>query len=164
MLRFLVHTFDRIMFAVNFILAVQIPSFIHQYTQRLSGHLDEAKYQLSNYQVIADQHYQGDLLLLIKRYQTNSEPGIRASGNLVMDLVDRVTALSEQVSQLINNDYLTMIYYFVANIDLSIAKATLYDYQLSVPIEVTAISTGIVVAIVASMIAHGTASLFRAKT
>ena len=164
MLRFFAHTLDRIMLAVNFILAVQIPGFIHQYTQRLSGHLDEAKYQLNNYQVIADQHYQGDLFLLIKRYQTNNEPGIRASGNLIMDLVDRVTALSEQVSQLVNNDYLTMIYYFVVNVDLSIAKATLYDYQLSVPIEVTAISTGIVVAIVASMIAHGTASLFRAKT
>lgn len=163
MFRFIAHTLDRIMFAVNFILAVQIPGFIHQYTQRLSGHLDEAQYQLSNYQGIADQHYQGDLLLLIKRYQTNSEPGIRASGNLVMDLVERVSTLSEQVNQLVSTDYLTMLYYFVANIDLDIAKATLYDYKLSIPIEVTAISTGVVVAIVASMIAHGTASLIRVR-
>ncbi len=151
MFTFIGHTLDRILFAVNFILAMQVPAFIVQYRQRLAGHLDEARYQLSNYQHIADQHYQSDLLVLIKRYQANSDAGIRASGNLVVDLLDRIASLTQQVEHLLYSDYLTMIYYFLVDIDLAIAKATLVDYQLSMPLEVNAISTGLIAAIVLSL-------------
>lgn len=46
--------FDRILFTVSFILGVQAPEFMQQYIQRLSGHLDEAKHQLQQFQLIAD--------------------------------------------------------------------------------------------------------------
>ena len=163
MLNFIGHTLERILFAINFILAVQVPGFIGQYTQRLAGHLDEAKYQLGNYQVIADQHYQGDLLLLIKRYQSNSDAGIRASGNVVLDLVERITNLSDQVAHLLTSDYLTMIYYFSADIELPIARATLRDYQLSMPLEMNAIVTGLVFAVFASIIVHFVGGLWRSN-
>lgn len=164
MFTFVQHTFDRIIFAVNFILAMQLPGFIQQYSQRIAGHLDEAKYQLNNYQLIADQHYQGDLLLMVNRYQINSDPGIRSSGDLIMNLIDRITYLSEQVEHLLHGDYFYKIFFFVKEIDFSIARATLTDYQLTVPLHFNAIVTGLVFAIVASLIAHFTANLFKMKT
>ncbi|TRX56974.1 DUF2937 family protein [Thalassomonas sp. M1454] len=164
MFNFIQHTFDRILFAVNFILAMQLPGFIQQYSQRIAGHLDEAKYQLNNYQVIADQHYQGDLLLMVNRYQMNSDPGIRSSADLIMNLIDRISTLTEQVEHLLNSDYFYKIFFFIKEIDLSIAKATLVDYQLTVPLHLNAIVTGLVFAIAASLIAHFTANLFRTRT
>ena len=49
MLKLFTQLFDRILFTLSFILGVQIPEFMQQYTQRLSGHFDEANYQLSQF-------------------------------------------------------------------------------------------------------------------
>ena len=164
MFKFIFSTFDKILFAVNAIIAMQLPGFIQQYGQRISGHLAEAQYQLQKYQYIADQHYQGDILLLVKRYQMNSDPGINAAGDVVFDLIERISLLSKQVSHLFESDYVTQIYYFFIEIDLDIAKATLQDYQLTIPLNIAAIATGIGFAIFASLISSMTLKIFQRNT
>lgn len=164
MFKFIFSSLDKILFAVNAILAMQLPGFIQQYGQRISGHLAEAQYQLQKYQYIADQHYQGDILLLVKRYQTNSDPGINAAGDVVFDLIERISVLTKQVSHLFDSDYLSQIYYFIIEIDLDIARATLQDYQLTVPLNTAAIATGIGFAVFASFISVITLNLFQRKT
>ena len=42
MLKILSTLFDRCLFTLTFILGLQLPEFIQQYSQRLSGHLNEA--------------------------------------------------------------------------------------------------------------------------
>ncbi|WOH38492.1 DUF2937 family protein [Thalassotalea fonticola] len=164
MFKFIFSSLDKILFSVNVVLAMQLPGFIQQYGQRISGHLAEAQYQLQKYQYIADQHYQGDILLLVKRYQMNSDPGINAAGDVVFDLIERISLLTHHVAHLFESDYFAKIYYFIIEIDLDIAKATLQDYQLTIPLNTAAIATGIGFAIFVSVISTMTLNLFQRNT
>lgn len=164
MLGFFTNILDRILFATSMIIAMQLPAFIQQYSQRLAGHLSEAKYQLENYQVIADQHYQGDILLLIKRYQANSDPGINAAADVVFQLIDRISILASQLQHLNHSDYFHKIFYFVSDLNLPLAKATLQDYQLSIPLDLPSLLTGLVVAIIVGFLMSATLAIFRRRT
>ncbi len=164
MLAFIGKSLDRLLFACIFISAVQLPEFIQQYSQRLAGHLDEAKYQLIKFQDIANIHYQGNLMNLISQYQTNTDPAINATGQMVVELIDRIALLSNQVQHLFHSDYLSKVYYFFSHFDADIANATLRDYQLSIPLEQNALLTGALVAVIVSLISSATFSAMRLRT
>jgi hypothetical protein len=139
--------FDRILFTLSFILGVQAPEFMQQYIQRLAGHLDEAKHQLQQFQIIADIQFNGNLNLMVARYQANTDTAIAQTGGVISAMNDRVISFSNQLSQLQNHDYTTSLYHFVRQIDLTMARATLDDFQLAVPIEVGALLTGAIFAV-----------------
>lgn len=163
MFRFITSTVDKVLFAINLVLAMQIPAFIQQYSQRLAGHLSEAKYQLEKYQAIAEQHYQGNILRLVEQYRANSDPGINAAGDVVFQLIDRISTLGSQVGHLNHPDYFHKLYYFFTELDISLFKATLVDYQLSIPLGIPALATGLIVAIVLNILTTFTFSLFTQK-
>jgi hypothetical protein len=142
MIKFFTSIIDRIIFTLSFIAGVQAPEFIQQYAQRLSGHLDEAKFQLSQFQTIADIQFQGNLSTLISRYQTNSDIAIQETGKIVSSTVERISNFENQVSQLQQNDYLNRLYYFASEVDVSMAKATLQNFKLAIPLEPEALITG----------------------
>ena len=142
MLKLFTQLFDRIIFTLSFILGVQIPEFMQQYLQRLSGHFDEANYQLSQFQHIADLQFSGDLSIMISRYQNNSDIAIQKTGELIFNMVERINHFEQHINLLQQNEYIKRLYYFVSNLDLSIAKATFNDFQLAIPLELNALATG----------------------
>lgn len=137
---------DRCIFTVLFIVGVQLPEFIQQYSQRLAGHLDEAKTQLKQFQQLADDHYQGSIQLLVKNYRENQDPVIVDTATVVEHLLTRVNLLNEHLHRLIDTPYLDKIKYFLLNVDLNIAQQTANIYTLAIPIEINALVTGAVLA------------------
>lgn len=148
MLKFIGTIFDRILFTVSFIFGVQAPEFMQQYIQRLSGHLDEAKYQLQQFQSIADLQFNGDLMVMIERYQTNADTAIIQTGNVIGAMVERVSIFESQLNQLQTSNYTNQLYYFIQQIDIPMAKATLNNFQLAVPLTIGALSTGVIFAFI----------------
>lgn len=138
---------DRCFFTLTFIAGVQLPAFIHHYIQQLSGHLNEAKQQLSQFQTLADQHYQGDITLLIKGYKSNGEQVIVETGTLVEQLLERVQLLTLQLEQLSQVDYLTTVFNFIKQVDITIARQTVEHFVLSIPLTSNALITGLVLAV-----------------
>ncbi|WP_170246376.1 DUF2937 family protein [Colwellia hornerae] len=148
MFRVINNIIDRCFFTVTFILGVQLPAFIIQYKHRLSGHLSEANLHLVQFQNIADQHYQGNLSAMITKYQANSEPSIVNTAEIINQLVERVEYLQSQLSMIINDVYIEQIFNFIVYADRAIIKNTLTDFSLTIPLEINALSTGAVIAIV----------------
>jgi len=138
---------DRCFFTVSFIIAMQLPEFIQQYIQRLSGHLNEAKFQLTQFQKIAEEHYQGSLSTMIVRYKENSEQSINNTADLIELLAVRIANYQNHMTQLTENDYLNTLFQFITNFDLYIAQTTAEQYALALPLNINAISTGAVIAI-----------------
>ncbi len=152
MLSLINNIIDRCLFTLTFIVGVQLPEFIHQYLQRLSGHLEEAKLQLSQFSALAQSHYQGDLVLMVKSYKANSDPVIVDTGKVIEQLVDRVNYLDNHFNTLFNNDYVSQIQYFILNADLQIMQQTAKIFTLAIPLEINALATGAIVAITGLMI------------
>ncbi|WP_185968089.1 DUF2937 family protein [Thalassotalea sp. PS06] len=157
MFRFIASIFDRIIFTLTFILGMQVPAFINAYRQRLSGHVEEAQIQLLNFQSIADKYHQGDLTQLLSAYRASTDPGVNASAELVLNLIDRIAQLKSHLGKLTEGEYIQQLYYFFIDMDSNIAKATLNDYQFSLPIELSAMATGLVVALLVTLLVSQTA-------
>ncbi|MFT5756308.1 MAG: hypothetical protein ACI9LM_001021 [Alteromonadaceae bacterium] len=139
---------DRFLFTISFIMGVQLPEFIVQYTQRLSGHLNEARYQLQQFQLIADNHFQGDLAMMIKRYQENTEASIIETGDLIASTKERITLLEQHLTDMTQKDLVNRLYAFVTEYDFAMAQATVQQFQLAIPLNYPALSTGAIVALI----------------
>ena len=137
---------DRCMFTLMFILGVQLPEFINQYIQRLSGHLEESKQQLSNYQTLAEQYFNGEITLLIKRYKGNSDPMIVDSATVIEQLIQRTEYLTNHLTSLDTKDYFQQLTQFALNFDPQLLQKTAEYYQLAIPLHINALSTGAVIA------------------
>lgn len=171
MLKVISSLFDRCLFTVLFIFGVQIPEFIQQYSQRLSGHLNEALGQLNEYQLVADRHFDGSLPSMVTKYLTNSEPAIKETAAIINNVSNRVSDLKSQLFNIKETEYIESLYYFLIQFDSSMAQATLEQYQLAIPISLPALATGVLLALgvtlfmylVVNLIKMIIASLFRTK-
>ena len=161
MFRVINNIIDRCFFTITFILGVQIPAFIIQYKHRLSGHLSEAKLHLVQFQTIADQHYQGDLSAMIMKYQTNSEPSIVNTAEIIKQLVLRVEFLELQLNAIINNAYIEQVFNFIVYADRTIIRDTLIDFSITIPLELNALATGAIIAIVGLLIKEVSSYIFK---
>jgi len=133
---------DRCLFTFSFIVGVQLPEFVQQYSQRLSGHLNEASHHLSQFQAIADSQYQGSLLTLISRYQANSDIAIVQTGDVIAELMTRIELFELQLSHLQQGDLYQRLYYFIIEMDIELARATAFQFQLAIPLETQALLLG----------------------
>lgn len=145
---------DRCIFTIAFIFGVQFPEFIQQYSQRLSGHLNEALQQLTQFQLIADRHFDGNLAEMIQKYSANAEPSISETGALIVDTSNRVTNLQNHLISIEQADYFKRLYAFITEYDLPMAQATLEQYQLAIPIDFIALATGAFLALSLLIIIH----------
>jgi len=161
MLKIISVLFDRSLFTILFILGVQFPEFIQQYSQRLSGHLNEALSQLSEHQLVADRHFDGSLKSMVEKYLTNSEPSIKETAVIINNISHRVTDLKSQLFNIQETEYIERLYYFITQFDSSMAEATLKQYQLAIPLNLPALLTGIILALSIILIIYILLSLIK---
>lgn len=139
---FITRLFDHFVFTVSFLIGVQLPEFIQQYTQLISGKLAEANYHLQKFQSVADIHFNGEITTLIRHYLNNIDPAIKHTGSIASDVFSRVEVYNNQLLLLSNGSYLDKVYYFIKYIDIESAQLTLQNYQLAIPLTLEALSTG----------------------
>ena len=151
MFNMLLNLVDRIVFTAFFIAGVQLPAFIIQYSQRLSGHVNEAKHQVLQFQAIADLQYQGDLQALISHYKSLNDETMAQTASLLINSIERQQLLEQQLNLLLNSPFIEKIYYFFIHLNQPMAQATLEQFVLAIPLEIPALVTGAVFAFGASL-------------
>lgn len=150
----LTNLIDRCLFTCVFILGVQLPEFIQQYSQRLSGHLNEALMQLNEFQLIANRHFEGNLSNMIDKYLINSEPSIKETANIIVNTSNRVSDLQTHLFNLEEAEYIKRLYYFINDYNASMAQATFQQFQLAIPLNLSALLTGAIFALFVVIISH----------
>ena len=156
MFRFLSSLVDRCIFTLAFIVGVQFPEFIQQYSQRLSGHLNEALQQLDQFQFIANRHFEGNLSAMVQKYTSNIEPSISETGDLILETSNRVLNLEAHLKSLEQPDYFNRLYAFATEYDLDMAEATLQQFQLAIPLDFMALASGAILALGIMIIIYST--------
>ena len=143
------------MFTAVFVIGVQLPNFIQQYSQRLAGHLAEAQDQLSQYQVIANLHFDGSLKKLVARYQANPDPAINEIAVIVDTLQNRVSVLELQYQKISQTDYLEQLIALAQHLNREIAGATIDTFAPALPLTIEAFVTGAILALCFSALFSG---------
>lgn len=123
---------DRVLCVAGAVLFSQAPEFMQQYLQRLGGHLDEARFQLAQFQRAATQ---SGLTLerLISQTTGNADPAVARLGGVMTDAVQRVDALEQAQSAILHASLWTRPFVFLRHADSGIARATWSIFQPAVP-------------------------------
>ena len=123
---------DRILCVVGAVAFSQAPEFMQQYTQRLGGHLDEARRQLIQFEQAAGQ---SGLTLerFIAQTSTNADTAVAKLGGVMTRAVSRVESLESAQNALQNASLWTRPFVFVRHLDSSIAHGTWSIFKPAVP-------------------------------
>lgn len=125
------------------ILFMQIPAFMQDYIQVLSGHVAELNYQLSLYTQVAMNAKQG-LPELIKKFLANPDPDISALGTILDTLVARSENFTESLFLLTTSPAWKKPFIFITRIDLGCLKETYQTFAISLPLTLESILYGLV--------------------
>jgi hypothetical protein len=90
----------QLVFTLSLLLGLQLPNFLQQYELRLQGHFAEAKQQLAQYQLLAEQYFSGDLQKLVSHHQSSTENVFRDEALLIDNSRKRVQYLQHQIDNL----------------------------------------------------------------
>lgn len=123
---------DRVLCVAGAVLFSQAPEFMQQYLQRLGGHLDEARFQLAQFQRAAAQ---SGLTLerLISQTTANSDPAVARLGGVMTDAVQRADALAQAQDAILHASLWTRPFVFLRHMDSDIARATWTIFRPAVP-------------------------------
>jgi len=115
---------DKIFFAVGVIVFLQMPHFIDQYTQRIGGYAESKIQQLQEYQVIAENNYQGNLNLLIDSFKQSNDSAIQQTGENMSKTQKDVFVLNDEIQVLEQDGLFKKIVFLTTNLRYNIAKGT----------------------------------------
>ncbi|MEZ4630135.1 MAG: DUF2937 family protein [Deinococcales bacterium] len=142
-------TVDKIIFAVLLIIGLQIPNFLIQYQQRLGGHLDEAKRNVASYEPMAEQLLgSADVRELASRFIASADEKDRLFANKIAGDMDRMVHLDGLLTALKESNPVSRMAYALFQLEPPIARQTLTDFKLGIPLTLEAIIYGLILAIV----------------
>lgn len=130
------------------LIGVQVPSFVDLYGQKLESHALESSHSISQFQNDADKYFDGDLKLLVKHYQSKSDPIIVDGGDSIANLLERNIILRSALINFKKNTlsrYQHSLYQPLTEIQKETIDAYDYSIKLNLSGIVWAISAGFLI-------------------
>lgn len=135
---------QRLLFTFGVILFMQLPQFIDNYSQQLSGYYLAQKNQLQQFQLIADTNFNGQLDALITDFSASPAPAVQQVGKQVFTLQQSLPALASDLATLTEGSYINKLRYFTTRLDTQLAENTLSLFTPGIPLSQAAIVIGLI--------------------
>jgi len=135
---------QRLLFTFGVMLFMQLPQFIDHYSQQLSGYYLAQQNQLQQFQLIADNNFNGQLNKLIADFNASPAPAVQQVGKQVLTLQQSLPALAADLATLTQGNYVNKLSYFITRIDNQLAENTLTAFTPGIPLSQTALITGFI--------------------
>lgn len=146
---------DKLCFALGVIVFLQLPHFIDQYTQRLGGFEASQNQQLKEYQLIADQHFSGDLSAYVAHLAQNNDPAIAAAAGMVSETLASQLALKKELQVFEQEPLWYQMPYFLSHMRMDLTRGTFQNFAPGVPINIWAWGYGIIGGVLFSLLFNG---------
>lgn len=134
---------DRIFALITALIFLQIPLFIQQYTQRLAGHLDELRYQVSLISEVSTQSGK-TLQEFISKFVHSADFDFARQGDLMQAMVERLDKLNNSYLGLHHATLLKKPFIFLYYSDWEIVKSTFRSFKVGIPLSIEGIIYGVV--------------------
>lgn len=128
LIRLFLSMLDRLFVIVGALLGVQIPLFMQQYTQRLSGHVAELNQMVNNLRVLA---FQSNKTLdeYIAKFLASSDQDFSRQGEFMQGVVSRWQQLSDTLGSMQASSICTRPFVFLRDLQYDIAKPVFYSFE-----------------------------------
>jgi Protein of unknown function (DUF2937) len=119
---------DRIVLVVGVLAGGTSPSFLAQYRQRVSGHLDQVQRDLAPFQEIADRFHGGSLEVLVQYHLLSTDATFHAEGGAIRAMMDAAEQLRVTLDGL-SGDIFHQMWFLVRHQEPELLRATWTFYQ-----------------------------------
>jgi hypothetical protein len=119
---------DRLFVVAGAFIGSQIPSFMHQYTQRLAGHVEELNHLLEDLRKVASYSHK-TLDQYIEKFMSSTDLDFSRQGEFMQNIVVRWEDLSQSLNHLLQSTIWNRPYVFLSHVNYDIAKETFYSFQ-----------------------------------
>ena len=89
----IVRVLDKVVFAVLFIITLQVPILADHYRQYLNGYYDALRDEVSSSSALAKQHGFSSVEAMLESLQKNSEPVVRENASMKATRFAQITTL-----------------------------------------------------------------------
>lgn len=131
MIAWIVSFFDRLFAFIGALLFSQIPSFMQQYQQHLSGHISELNLQISLLRQIAEKSNKS-LDEYIKKFLDSDDLDFSRQGEYLQNMVTRYVDMSSSYVQLKDADVWHRPLIFLRNLYSDIGWKTYENYEFAI--------------------------------
>jgi len=125
------HYITMLLFTIMFLVGLQVPAFMDQYTKRVDAQLVEVSRLLAQYQKIADKYHEGSLQDLIALHERSRVQTFNEEASVIALHVERERYLSNHLA-LLNNNVFSSASTIMFQVDKEIYERTLEQYTMSV--------------------------------
>lgn len=119
---------DRFFAVAGAFIGSQIPVYMQQYTQRLSGHLAELSHWIQEMTKVAALS-EKSLEQYIEKFIQSSDPDFSRQGELMQAVVQRWEDFSQTLHHLAEAPVYSKAFVFFSEIKYEIARHTVYQFQ-----------------------------------
>jgi hypothetical protein len=136
------HYISLIVFTTGFVLGVQIPNFIDQYSKRVDAHLIKA---------LADDQLGGDINALILKHETTRDVTLRAEATLIRGLQSNIESYQEEAITWAKGIWPSLIHIALKG-SAALRQETINQDLAILPLNLDAMSYGFIIAILFSIL------------
>ncbi len=136
------------------LLGIQLPNFVTQYEQRLSAHLNEVDANLSGFQKIADRRHNGSLQQLLEHHRQSSDATFQDEALAIDAMVQRRAFLMGE-QQAMTTSLPGKVTHLLGQPRSPLIRDTLDQYSVSVPLNKTALSSGLILVMLVLFVVEG---------
>ncbi len=150
---------DKIFFTVGAIVFLQLPQFIAQYTQHMGGYAASQSEQISEYQAIADLHFNGDIEAYQLRLQQNTDPAVAESAQQITKRLKSAKSIQQELAVYEQKPLWYQAPYFITHLRIDLVKGTAHNFSPGLPINLWAWGYGLVGGVLFSLLFNGVCKL-----
>lgn len=143
----LANYFRLIAFAFGLLIGVQLPGFVDQYAKRVSAHQIEVSRNFAGFQDTANQYFSGNVDALIAHHQASADAPFQDEAKTIQAMYQRLKEFSAELAAL-QGPLIKQIFHVALRPNREIFGETRAAYSYTVPLNLPAIETGIIVAVV----------------
>jgi hypothetical protein len=143
----LAHYLRLIAFAFGLLIGVQVPGFVDQYVKRVSAHQIEVSRNFVGFQETANQYFGGNVEALIAHHAASEDAPFRDEARTIQAMYQRLKDFNAELAAL-QGPLLKQIFHVALRPNREIFSETRVAYSYTVPLNLPAIATGIILAVV----------------
>lgn len=136
-----------IAFAFGLLVGIQVPGFIDQYVKRVSAHQIEVSRNFAGFQETANQYFGGNVEALIAHHTESDDAPFKDEAKTIQAMYQRLKDFTAELAAL-QGPLIKQIFHVVFRPNREILGETRAEYSYTVPLNLSAIATGIIIGIV----------------
>ncbi|GFD87800.1 hypothetical protein KUL152_00260 [Tenacibaculum sp. KUL152] len=148
----IVRVLDKVLFAVLFIITLQVPILADHYRQYLSGYYDALRDEVTSSTELAKQHGFSSVEAMLESLQQNNEAVVRENATLKAERFAQINAIEQGMRKLEHGHYFEKLVFMATPSRYDTLDRVLDNFSPSVPLTPSSIIFSLVTAILLNLL------------